>query len=110
MNPRSSTDTHTIRTASAALAGALAAMTALATLASPTSAATLRGTVLDVETREPMQLVSVTVGGEAYHNGTITTPSGRYRFTDVPAGHYPVTVRYAGAPAGSGVAKYITVR
>lgn len=43
-----------------------------------------------------MQLVSVTLGGKAYHNGTITTASGRYRFADVPAGHYVLRFSYVG--------------
>lgn len=76
-------------------ARALALLLAATALAGPVLASTIAGQVVDGSGVRPLQGADVRIvelGRTAQADG-----SGRFRFTDLPAGRYRVTARFAGA-------------
>ena len=57
---------------------------------------TVRGQVLDLDTKVPLVGVNVLLGSEGPERGTITDENGYYRFNNVPVGRHNIQCSYIG--------------
>ncbi len=57
---------------------------------------TVRGQVLDLDTKLPLAGVNVLLGSEGPEKGTITDSNGYFRFDDVPVGRHDIRCSYIG--------------
>jgi len=57
---------------------------------------TLRGRVLDLDSKTPLIGVNIILGSEGPQRGTITDEEGYFRFEDVPVGRHELTCSYIG--------------
>lgn len=57
---------------------------------------TVRGRVLDIDTKLPLVGVNVVLGSEGPQKGTITDQDGYYRFENVPVGRHDLQCSYIG--------------
>ncbi len=57
---------------------------------------TVRGQVLDIDTKLPLLGVNVILGSEGPQKGTITDENGFFRFKDVPVGRHDIRCSYIG--------------
>jgi len=57
---------------------------------------TVRGQVLDLDTKVPLVGVNVLLGSEGPTKGTITDENGYYRFDNVPVGRHDIQCSYIG--------------
>jgi hypothetical protein len=57
---------------------------------------TIRGTILDFDTKQPLTGVTVLIMGTSPPIGTITNSNGTFLITDIPVGRYNIQLSYIG--------------
>jgi len=57
---------------------------------------TVRGRILDKDTKQPLLGVNVVLGSEGPQKGTITDEAGNFRFDNVPVGRHTLQCSYVG--------------
>lgn len=62
----------------------------------PAPSQTVRGRILDLDTKVPLVGVNVILGSDGPQKGTITDEDGYFRFEKVPVGRHEITCTYIG--------------